>query len=208
MTPSFEFIGGDVSLDLVNTLMHRGHPAGADDLLQTGHDVRRWFQEAGVVSAREADALDAESALYGARRLRTALDQLYRPLSRRDAPATSTGLDTLNAVLAQGRERTEVSLTPQGFARSTRLEVLGPIDPSVQVAHAAAALLGRLQPARLKECENPDCDLLFYDESRNASRRWCAMQSCGNVTKQARHRSSRRARQAPGAQVEANQRDS
>jgi predicted RNA-binding Zn ribbon-like protein len=67
-------------------------------------------------------------------------------------------------------------------------EVVGPPDPNTQVARSAADLLHQLHPHRLQECENPACDLLFYDESRNASRHWCSMQGCGNALKQARHR--------------------
>lgn len=53
----------------------------------------------------------------------------------------------------------------------SRTEILGPPDPNVQVAQAAATLLDGVQPHHLKECENPDCALLFYDESRNAPHR-------------------------------------
>lgn len=36
---------------------------------------------------------------------------------------------------------------------------------------------------RLKVCENPQCQRVFYDRSRNRSARWCAMASCGNRNK-------------------------
>ncbi|BDP43835.1 hypothetical protein DAETH_38040 (plasmid) [Deinococcus aetherius] len=190
MTLDFEFVGGDPSVDLVNTLMHRAQPGGADELLTSGEDARRWFVRAGVLSEEEATRLDPEAALHAARRLRSALDAVYRPLARHedDPSGTERGLTTLNAVLDQGRERVQVSREGGKFARGARLEILGPLDPSVRVARSAAELLHRLEPHRLKECENPECDLLFYDESRNNSRRWCSMQGCGNVQKQARFR--------------------
>lgn len=196
MTASFLFLGGDVSLDLVNTRMHRRQPSGADDLLLTEDGARTWFLAAGLADADELAGLDGGSLLYGARRLRSALDGLYRPLAVNGAPQPGPCLATLNAVLAQARERSELKLTPDGYARVSHTEILGPPDPSVQVAQAAAALLHRLQPHRLRECENPDCDLLFYDESRNATRRWCSMQGCGNAEKQARFRRARRSKSA------------
>ena len=96
-------------------------------------------------------------------------------------------------MLDQGRERVQVACGPDGFARGSILDILGPLDPSVRVARRAAELLHRLDPRRLKTCENPRGDLLFYDESRNNARRWCAMSACGNQQKQARFRRARAA---------------
>jgi predicted RNA-binding Zn ribbon-like protein len=36
---------------------------------------------------------------------------------------------------------------------------------------------------RLKKCLNPNCSHLFYDTSKNKTRNWCSMQSCGNIMK-------------------------
>jgi predicted RNA-binding Zn ribbon-like protein len=49
---------------------------------------------------------------------------------------------------------------------------------------------------RLRFCANPACEWLFLDESRNHSRQWCSMESCGSRAKMARYR---RRRRAPGS---------
>jgi predicted RNA-binding Zn ribbon-like protein len=36
---------------------------------------------------------------------------------------------------------------------------------------------------RLKVCPADDCQSVFYDASRNRSRRWCSMEGCGNRSK-------------------------
>jgi len=41
--------------------------------------------------------------------------------------------------------------------------------------------------ARVRECGGTACNWLFLDESRNRSRRWCSMESCGNRAKARRH---------------------
>ncbi len=178
MPVEFEFIGGDVSLDLVNTLMHRNQKDGPDELLASGEDALRWLDRTDLLLPGDRERLDPESVLIAARRLRTALDAVYRPLARREQPGSAfrRGLSTLNAVLEQGRERVQVRPEGSAFVRDHHFETVGPLDPSTQVARSAADLLHRLHSNRLKECENPACDLLFYDESRNASRRWCSMQ--------------------------------
>ena len=52
-------------------------------------------------------------------------------------------------------------------------------------AHAQASVTS---PARVRMCEAPDgCGWLFYDETRNGTRRWCSMKDCGNRAKARRH---------------------
>ncbi|MCL6580471.1 MAG: CGNR zinc finger domain-containing protein [Firmicutes bacterium] len=53
-----------------------------------------------------------------------------------------------------------------------------------------------------KVCANADCGWLFYDDSRNRSRRWCDGRYCGNLIKvrrfRAKVRSSAARRRTPG----------
>jgi predicted RNA-binding Zn ribbon-like protein len=42
--------------------------------------------------------------------------------------------------------------------------------------------------ARIRRCAADDCGLVFYDESRAGTRRWCSMQKCGNRAKVRAHR--------------------
>ena len=50
---------------------------------------------------------------------------------------------------------------------------------------AAAAAKARIKGSwpRLKICPADDCGWVFYDTSRNRSRRWCSMEVCGNRNK-------------------------
>ena len=76
------------------------------------------------------------------------------------------------------------------------------------VAKGLDELLGRLaagfaerlaqgQLARLKTCANLDCGWLMWDESRNATRRWCSASECGNLERVRRFRRRQRRRAAP-----------
>jgi predicted RNA-binding Zn ribbon-like protein len=53
------------------------------------------------------------------------------------------------------------------------------------------------EPGRLKACENVDCFWVFYDNSRNRTRRWCDSRGCGNLIKVRRFRAKRRAERKP-----------
>jgi predicted RNA-binding Zn ribbon-like protein len=61
---------------------------------------------------------------------------------------------------------------------SRRLE--SPLWPA---ALSAAELLTSPLLERVRECASPTCGWLFLDLSRNSTRRWCDMLSCGNRAK-------------------------
>jgi predicted RNA-binding Zn ribbon-like protein len=49
----------------------------------------------------------------------------------------------------------------------------------------ATAFLAELQGTwdRFRICANPNCRAVFFDNSKNRSRKWCSMQTCGNQLK-------------------------
>src|ERR687888_470126 len=55
-----------------------------------------------------------------------------------------------------------------------------PLWPLVRLA---AELLVGPELERVRECAAGDCRWLFLDTSKNRSRRWCDMKSCGNRAK-------------------------
>jgi predicted RNA-binding Zn ribbon-like protein len=54
---------------------------------------------------------------------------------------------------------------------------------------AARNYLELLGPAhdRIRSCAHESCVLHFLDTSRNGTRRWCSMATCGNRAKASRH---------------------
>lgn len=64
---------------------------------------------------------------------------------------------------------------------------------------ALAQLLGLVAEARadgnwerMKACAHDPCSWAFYDQSKNRSKRWCRMDTCGNIEKARAHRARRR----------------
>jgi len=73
---------------------------------------------------------------------------------------------------------------------TTKLDVMhGPIGL------AALDLLTNPQLSQLKKCAG--CPLVFLDQSKNLSRRWCAMNDCGTHEKIRRYVTSRAAKKRP-----------
>ncbi len=56
-----------------------------------------------------------------------------------------------------------------------------------EVVISFATLLAHHNTSRIKQCENPDCRWVYYDESANQSRRWCE-DSCANLMRVRRFR--------------------
>ena len=105
-----------------------------------------------------------------------ARDAIHRAL-------TDGGTDALNAVLEHGRvRRTLTEAGPADVVEVARPEWLA----GWLAADDLLRLLG-LAPHRIKQCGHPQCVLWFYDTSKNASRRWHSMTTCGNRLKAARH---------------------
>ena len=52
-----------------------------------------------------------------------------------------------------------------------------------QIVAEVAAALSDGTWTRIKVCEADDCCWAFHDTSKNRSRHWCSMQSCGNRAK-------------------------
>jgi predicted RNA-binding Zn ribbon-like protein len=62
------------------------------------------------------------------------------------------------------------------------------------IAQSAVELLTEGELRRIKQCPGAgDCGWLFYDTSRNGTRRWCSMEGCGSRVKMRRQYARRAA---------------
>ena len=61
-------------------------------------------------------------------------------------------------------------------------------DVTRELARAAANLVGSDSLGRVRACAAEDCRWWFIDDTRNHSRRWCDMKTCGNRAKLRRYR--------------------
>jgi predicted RNA-binding Zn ribbon-like protein len=192
-TNAFVFVGERLWLDFVNTdgSTHDPDAIAEFDLLVS------WLETAVAFDTERAQMMrrraiqqpsGATAALMDARRVRAAL----RTLAERGAVSPQVRLEVLaeiNRVLGRsaGTRRLEMRLDGT-FARSfvpVGDAFAGLMIPIVESA-ADALILGEL--ARVRRCADPRCARVFYDNTKNAARRWCDMATCGNRAKAARHR--------------------
>ena len=205
--PPFLFVANLRCLDFVNT-----EPVLAGqrvDLLGGFPDLARWLREAGVLSADAArlavarwdGSAEGKRVLREALRLRSALRAGAERLAA-GKPVGDEMVEAINRVLAY--RPAYPRLVRAGKRYTSRLEPVStsPLHLLVPVAESAAWLLEHGEPSMVRRCEGPRCVLLFYDTTRNKSRRWCSMEECGSRAKAvAYYRRNRPAHQRPDTRV-------
>jgi predicted RNA-binding Zn ribbon-like protein len=194
---TFRCPGGALCLDFCNSGQGmRGSSkeewiAGFGDLI----DWLRGAQAIGAAQAARLRAADPERAHAVWKRaieLREALARvlLARTEGRKPQPAD---LKVIDAEYARSAPFARLSPTDEGFEWSLDPAAEAPEAALRPIVESAAALMTSERLARLRRCGNSTCYWLFVDETRNCSRRWCEMASCGNVMKVRRHRARQRA---------------
>jgi predicted RNA-binding Zn ribbon-like protein len=127
----------------------------------------------------ETDAREAASLLRHAERLGKSLRLLFEA-TLRNQQFRREWIEPINRILrvTEGHDELEWDggSWRLGFvAREEGLEWL-----LAAIARSGAELLCEGARQNLKQCSNPDCRILFYDDSRTHRRRWCSMALCGN----------------------------
>jgi predicted RNA-binding Zn ribbon-like protein len=122
-------------------------------------------------------------------RTRDYLDELFRALAAGRPPSVSVLAQLRNDEAdALGHARLERGAT-YSWTWQDDHTLARPLRP---VVHAAVHLLTTGALDRIKGCRG--CRFVFYDESKNRSRRWCSMDDCGTDEKMRRFVAARRMR--------------
>ena len=185
----FYFVGGQMSLDFINTQMGMNDEM---DFLSGFADLVAWLQQAGTLDSAQAKAAlvswgqrpEAKQLLDQARKLRNVL----RDMARRLAAGKSIGqgaLDEINRVLAQESGYNQLVRIAGGYEFHFHPQHREAAHILTPIARSAAELLRDHEALRIRQCGNPICALYYYDTSKNRTRRWCSMAACGNRMKAA-----------------------
>jgi len=181
-----------LSIDFANTLYWRGSDPPTETF-GTMDDLLAWCREQASVPAGLVDACRAHGEEVGepamlahALALREALYRLFLAQAEQREPQADD-LALLGGFLAEAAPRIALARIDGGYAwriGEERATLAGLLSP---VLWSAIDLLGGARLAKVKRCANDACQWLFIDDSKNGSRRWCSMSSCGNRAKAYRH---------------------
>jgi predicted RNA-binding Zn ribbon-like protein len=206
-TPSVsehDLLGGRLALDFVNTVEPRTGP-DQRDFLPDYRAFAAWSAHSGAVSAAEAASLARVSADAGeqatavwARAIATreALYRLFLAVTEGRQPSPAD-LAVLTRACARAQRHAELTAD----AGKIRWRWDSPLDlerPLWEVTRSAIEVLTADDVGRLGVCSHgtDGCGWLFFDTTKNRSRRWCGMTDCGTRAKS--RRLTERRRQARG----------
>lgn len=193
----FYFLAGHPALDFVNTRpVLKGQ---AQELLTDFSAVLRWLVAAHLVKKIQASQLalrwrntsEADAALTRIllfrERLRSAIAAIE---STRRIPEQA--MEEVNALLKEHPFSFRLVLEGKTVVKKIEFFPATPQDLIGIIASSTADLFSGIDPTRIRKCEA--CVIHFWDETKNATRRWCSMQFCGNRAKVAAYAARKRRR--------------
>ena len=186
----FDISSGLLCLDFANTVDDRTdeHP---QELLVSYADLVAWSRQAKVLSENEAWKLlekakkphvEANKVLRRAVEIREAIFRIFKTVAEGRSPQDED-LALLSAIVAEAQGHARIVPGAHGF-RWDWVETGSELDCMLwPVVRSASDFLTSDELDTLRVCASDTCNWLFIDTSKNHSRRWCNMKSCGNREK-------------------------
>jgi len=192
---TWSFQAGDLTLDFANTAdWHASdHP---EELLNTYVDLVNWSRDYSLLTPEDAQALTtkakqqskaAMNALEKAIALRETIYRIFSAIASNIQPRDE---DMNRLKDAWGEAIAAAKMVPEGkrFTWNWERHPLAFERMLWPITLAAVNLLFSKSLSQVGQCaDDRGCGLLFIDTSRNHSRLWCDMNSCGNRAKAHRH---------------------
>lgn len=193
-------LGGKLCLDFVNSIEGRRDQQPVE-FLRSYEDVVHWGEHASVLNPAQAEALleaagqspdVAAECFERAITLREALHRIFVAQAHSVQP-TQEDMQHLKHIYIAALNHAELTQTPQGYIWQWLADEIMLDIVLWTVARAAVELLCSEEVQRIKECPGAnDCGWLFFDASKNNSRRWCSMEGCGSRVKMRRQYARKR----------------
>ena len=186
----FDLTGGLLCLDFANTVDDRtdAHP---HELLNSYNDLVSWSQQAHVLTEQKSQLLLEEAArcpveasivLERAIAIREAIFRIFKSVAG-DISPEEDDLVSLSVAVADAQTHARIVPKAGGFSW-VWIGDENNLDRMLwQVVRSAADLLTSDELDDVRVCASDTCNWLFLDTSKNHSRRWCDMKSCGNRAK-------------------------
>ncbi|AIQ67360.1 CGNR zinc finger domain-containing protein [Paenibacillus graminis] len=159
------------------------------DKLQDQEWLAAWLEQHSLRAELPVKPKQLEQLQQLRSLLREAVQKLVKgcPLDR-DLLERMNGYMLMGPVIRQvawnADGKAEISFLPQ---RSDWEQVMA------EIASSFAAALAEKETSRFRICENPDCLWVYYDDTRNRSKRYCDDKLCGNLMKVRRFRARKKA---------------
>jgi len=184
--------GGTPALNFVNTLKNRGGE-NPKDYLTNYEDFISWCYQANVIDYEYYQQLSLEAYCYANEAAdvfeqvistRFMLYGIFSSIIKRE-PADEIFVREFNSALDKVSKYLRFESTADGMRRiwvNIDEEIPAPLCMVIQ---AAADLLLMTDVKKIKQCKT--CGSIFFDKTKNGTRRWCNPLACKSLDKAKRY---------------------
>lgn len=187
---NLELVGGVLCLDFVNTVNSRYEPE--HDYIASYADLVDWAAKMELLSPAQVRTLKqkasqesskAENILETTKEARETMFRVFAAIAEGTNPKEAD-LSAIAGLYQEAIGNGQLVKTDGLFV--FKWEPHKSLDGILwQLVSSAQSLLSSKEVAHVKEC--PNCGWLFLDTSKNHSRRWCSMNTCGVHEKMRRY---------------------
>ena len=131
-----------------------------------------------------ADNKTAEKALIKIRKERELLYNFFSPVIHNKKPEDSV-IKNINKTLSDSLSALSFNYNKGELELGWNDDTLNLLEPLKIIFKDVSDIITTIPQNRLKECKA--CGWLFLDKSKNNSRTWCSMQTCGSIEKAKRY---------------------
>jgi predicted RNA-binding Zn ribbon-like protein len=186
-------IDGDcASFNFVNTV-HSRVEEDRFDYLNSYDDLIEWMGKVKLLPAeklkdlKKLAALDnkaAQKALIKIKKQRELLYNFFSPVIHNKEPEESV-VKNINKTLSDSLSALSFSYNKGELELEWKSSKVDLSEPLKIIFKDVFDIITTIPQNRLKECKA--CGWLFLDKSKNNSRTWCSMQTCGSIEKAKRY---------------------
>jgi len=184
--------GGNLSLDFVNTI-HDRYEEPIKDYLRHYPDLVGWAHFSKAITGPQKERLlqqsreyqrEAEQIYQESKQLREAIyDYIVSLINQGKVHPDNTRL--MNQWLSKAFSNLELIRSGDSFELDWKADSFGLESVLWPIIKSFTDLITSDARGRIRLC--PNCGWAFVDRSKNSSRRWCSMETCGNREKARRH---------------------
>ena len=184
--------GGCACFNFVNTV-HSRVEEDSYDYLNSYDDLIEWmekvklFPSEKLINLKKVAASDnkaAEKALIKIKKQRELLYSFFSPIIHNKRPEDSV-IKNINKTLSDSLSALSFNYSNGGLELGWNAVTLNLYEPLKIIFKDVFDIITTIPQNRLKECKA--CGWLFLDKSKNNSRTWCSMQTCGSIEKAKRY---------------------
>ncbi|MCJ8013118.1 CGNR zinc finger domain-containing protein [Paenibacillus sp. KQZ6P-2] len=176
--------------DFVNSEWHDWRGSGRCEDRLDQEKWLQWFMQQDQITATR---LPSKKELNELKELRSFLFDLIRHITS-GGNLAANHIETLNRWM--GKAPVYRQLTQAAAEQSVNLSYF-PANANwtqvmAEISASFASTLGNGELSRIRICDNPDCLWVYYDDTRNRSKRYCDDKMCGNLMKVRRFRAKKK----------------